>query len=182
MLQFASVRFTDALDLRARDVVTRNLCSAGATPTSWNTAGNRTYASLAVTIGADLGRVRAAVPGAVIDAPPLVVLRIVPDRTDRIAALAVALAGRGGFAGIVRCATDRDGVVIEVDVRTTPLSSIVALVDIEVGAHGRRIEPILPLGDDVVAGFAGALLREPDLVDASRLIETHLESLAGRGA
>ncbi len=180
MKLFASARFTDALAVAERDAATRTLRSAGANPTSWGTAGNRTYALLELESEAALAAVAEAVPAAEVCSPPHVVLRVVPDRPRHVAALADALAGRGRLAGVVESATLRDGVVIEVDVRTTPLHLIVALIDVEIGARNRRIETILPLADDALAACAGALLQEPDL-GAARLIETHLEPLLTAG-
>lgn len=177
MKLFASARFTDALAAAERNAATRTLRSAGANPTSWETAGNRTYALLELESEAALAAVRESVPDAEVCAPPHVVLQIVPDHPRHVAALAHALAGPGRFAGIVESATLRDSVVIEVDVATTPLHLIVALIDVEIGARNRRIETVLPLVDDVLVACAGALLGEPELRDAARLIETHLEPL-----
>jgi len=178
---FASARFTDTLDARELDAATRTLRSAGANPTSWKTAGNHTYALLELESEAALAAIREAVPEAEVCAPPHVVLRIEPEHRRHVAALANALAGGGGFAGVVRCATLSDGLVIEVDVRRTPLYLILALIDVEIGARNRQIETVLPLGDDVLAACAGALLQEPELGDAARMIETHLEPLLAPG-
>jgi hypothetical protein len=178
---FASARFTDALAARERDAATRTLRSAGANPTSWETAGDQSYALLELASDAALAAVREAVPDAEIAAPPHAVLRIVPEHRRHVGVLANALAGPGGFAGVVRCATLSDELVIEVDVRTTPLHLIVALIDVEIGARNRRIETVLPLGDDVLAACTGALLHEPDLGDAARVLETHLEPLLASG-
>jgi hypothetical protein len=69
--------------------------------------------------------------------------------------------------------------VVEVDTARTSLALVVATIDAELqSAPGRRIVPLLPLGDAALVAFAGALLGEPSL-DVSRLIETHLEPLLG---
>ncbi|MBD5634995.1 MAG: hypothetical protein IAI49_11000 [Candidatus Eremiobacteraeota bacterium] len=178
MKQFASVRFADVLAASERETMTRTLASVGAEATSWNVAADRTYAcARSARDGEDALRdlLRAELAGACVDSPPIAVLRVSPDRLHRLAPLASALGGAGRPAGVVRCATERSALVVEVDVRATPLSLIVALIDVETSG-GRRIEPILPLCDDVLAELAGSILGEPDL-DASRLIEPYLESL-----
>ena len=53
-------------------------------------------------------------------------------------------------------------------------------VDIETGARERRIEPVLPLEDDVLASFAGSVLGEPSL-DATRILEPYVEAILERG-
>jgi hypothetical protein len=179
---YAGVRFADALARGERDAVTRSLRSAGIAATSWSVAAERSHALLAAGETVDDARVRAIVgaadPEAVISRPPHAVLRVVPAERRRLPALLDAVAGRGRPAGVASAATEAGGIVLEIDVETTPLSTIVALVDAE--THGaRRIEPVLPLGDAVLAELAAAFLGDPAL-DASRLIETHLEPLLAR--
>ncbi|MBD5606933.1 MAG: hypothetical protein IAI48_17870, partial [Candidatus Eremiobacteraeota bacterium] len=65
----ASVRFAGALAASERAVVTRTLRSAGATVTSWNDAGDRTYALLAIAPSATERTIAAAVPGASVAVP-----------------------------------------------------------------------------------------------------------------
>ncbi len=180
-MRIAGVRFSGVLVECEREDVLRVVGSAGATPTSWGVAANRTFASLALTPSADTGAVAALLPNAVVSDPARAVLRIVPDDASEVARLEDALAGPGGFAGVAFAATESNALVIEVDVHVTPLSNILAVVDLETGAHRRRIEPILPLDDATLAALAGALLHEPDLNDASRVIETHLRPILARG-
>ncbi len=180
MKQFASVRFADVLAASERAAATRTLRSAGATATSWNEAAGRTYALVALAAPEACERARAAFAGAHVSAPPVVVLRVTPDLPRRLPALAEAFGGSGRPAGVVASATEADALVVEVDVRTTSLATVVALVDVETGARARRIEPILPLDDDTLAAFAGSVLGEPSL-DAARIIEPYVETILERG-
>jgi hypothetical protein len=179
---YAGVRFADVLAPSERGALTRKLGSAGAAATSWNVAAERSYALVSLPDAAALDALHAclgeAFPEARIDEPPQVVLRVWPERERDLPGLAHALSGAGRPAGVTRGATDGNALVIEVDVRTTPLSSILALIDVELRGAGRRIEPVLPLADDVLAEVAGGILGEPQL-DRSRLLETHLEALLG---
>jgi hypothetical protein len=181
--RFAGIRFAKVLAAGERDVVVRAVASVGAAATSWRDAGDRTYVLLTLAALADEAllreRVRAVAPDARIDVPALAILRIAPDRERHLARLADALGGRGRPAGVVASATDGDALVVEVDVRTTPLSSIVASVDAEVGRHGRGIEPLFPLSDATLTDIAGHVLGLPDLAP-SRLIEPYLEALVAR--
>jgi hypothetical protein len=177
----AGVRFSGVLVECEREDVARVVASAGATPTSWGVAADRTFASLALTPSADAGAVAALLPTAVVSDPARAVLRIVPEKASDVARLEVALAGPGGFAGVAFAATESTALVIEVNVHVTPLSDILAVIDLETGAHRRRIETIVPLDDTTLAALAGAILREPDVNDASRLIETHLVPILARG-
>ena len=183
--QVASVRFDDVLAAGEREAVTRSLGSAGATLTSWNVAADRTYAlaasARALPSDAFAELLRHAVPDASSNVPPHAVLRVTPDRPRLLAGLAAALGGPGRPAGVVACAVDDGALVLEIDVRTTPLSFVLTLIDVELTAvpgtsSGRRIEPILPLTDEMLADVAAAILGEPHL-DASRVIETYLEPL-----
>jgi hypothetical protein len=178
--QFASVRFADVLAASERAAATRTLRSAGAIVTSWNEAGGRTYARLALAAPDASARTSAAFPGARVDTPPIVVLRVIPDAPRRLPALAHAFAGAGRPAGVAASATEENAFVVEIDARTTQLATIVALVDIETGARERRIEPVLPLEDDTLAAFAGSVLGEPSL-DAARILEPYVEAILERG-
>ncbi len=175
----ASVRFAGALAASERAVVTRTLRSAGATVTSWNDAGDRTYALLAIAPSATERTIAAAVPGASVAVPARAVLRVTPTAA-RMDAVADALTGAAAPRGIVASAREADAVIVEVDLEVTPLAAIVARVDVETRGDARRIDLVLPLADDALARFAGALLADP-AIDASRMIETHLEPLLARG-
>jgi len=174
--RFAGVRFDREFATSERADVARTLRSAGARVTSWKAAAGRTYATvqLAPHANADAS---ASVARATVFEPPLVVLRIVPDALRRLTALEDALAGPGRPRGVRDAVREPNALVVEVDPRETPLALIVALIDRELrSAPGRTIEPLVALDDETLAAFAGHELREPGL-DASRLIETHLEPL-----
>jgi hypothetical protein len=174
--RFTSVRFERALADGERDDIARLLSSVGATVTSWSVlpAFGRSYALAARGPAAGLP----SMPGARVDEPPIVPLEIVPLHAGRLPALEVALGGRGRPAGVRECVRSGNSLLVELDESVTPLSFVVALVDVELeAAPGRRIVPLLGLGDESLADFASAMLREPDL-DASRLIETYSEPLA----
>jgi hypothetical protein len=177
--QFASVRFADVLAASERAAATRTLRSAGATATSWNEAGGRTYALVELATPDARARTIAALPDARVSAPPDVVLRITPDLPRRLPALIATIAGAGRPVGIVASAAETNALVVEVDVRTTSLATIVTLVDVETGARARRIEPVLPLDDDTLASFAGAILGESSL-DATRILEPYVEAILER--
>jgi hypothetical protein len=178
--QFASVRFADVLAASERAAATRTLRSAGATATSWNEAAGRTYTLVEFAALDTCERTIAAFPDARVSAPPDVVLRVTPDLPRRLPALAETLGGAGRPGGVVASAAERDAIVVEIDARTTPLATIVALIDVETGARARRIEPVLPLDDDTLASFAGWILGEPSL-DATRILEPYVEAILERG-
>ncbi|MDQ2857977.1 MAG: hypothetical protein M3R53_04910 [Candidatus Eremiobacteraeota bacterium] len=176
MKRSASIRFDHVLAAGEREIAARTLRSAGATVTSWNDAGQRSYAALSVEPAASLVPLPAGGDGR-IDEPPLVVLRITPAAPERLAALAGALGGAGRPHGVTSCRLDGAALIVELRAQTTPLAFIVALVDVELApSPGRRIEPLLPLDDVTLTAFARDVLAEPDL-DANRLIETHLDPL-----
>jgi hypothetical protein len=175
--RFTSVRFERALADRERDDIARLLSSVGATVTSWSVppAFGRTYALAALDPAT--GELPLP-PEARADEPPIVPLEIVPLHAVRLAALEAALGGPGRPAGVRECLRSERSLLVELDESITPLSFVVALVDLELeAAPGRRIVPLLGLGDESLAAFAAAALREPDL-DASRLIETYSEPLS----
>ncbi len=180
MTKFAGVRFWGVLASGERERVDRSLRSLGAAVTSWNDAGERTFALVALGARAGAETLRATFPGADIAVPPRAVLRVRADQPRRNVALAAALSGAGRPAGVVASATEADAVVIEVDVRITPLALLVTLVDVVTGGCARRIEPVLPLGDEELTALAGAILGEPNLAP-SRLIETYLEPILAGG-
>ncbi|GAC1304433.1 MAG: hypothetical protein NVSMB19_15280 [Vulcanimicrobiaceae bacterium] len=170
--RFASVRFDGVLDVSQRADATRALRSAGATVTSWNGCGDRTYATLTLA-GDEPGTALPLLPRAEIVTPPLLVVRIVPEAPRTLGALERALGGAGRPAGIRDVRLVDGAVVVECDAALTTLATLVALVDVELAtAPGRTIEPLVGLDDDALVAFAGAMLAEPGL-DASRLIEPH---------
>jgi hypothetical protein len=178
VIRFASVRYDGVLGPSERDETVRSLRSTGADVTSWSVAGGRTYCRVRVN-AADESAARAALPRAArVDLPPLGVMRVEPFWPAALPALRHALGGPGRPAGVVDLRSDGSAaLVVDFDCRRTAPDLIVAVIDAELRAFpGRRITPVLPFEDDVLAAFAGALLSEPD-VDASRLIETHLEPL-----
>lgn len=174
MKRFASITFDAVVAESERDVAVHSLASAGALVTSWTAAGDRTYALVARHAAGDLP---ASTSHVRIDEPPLVVLRITPSDTAAVGALERAFAGPGRPRGVVHAARERAAIVVALAPRVTPLSLCVAFVDTVLATgRGRTIEPLLPLDDTTLVEFAGALLGEPQL-DASHLIETHLEPL-----
>ncbi len=109
------------------------------------------------------------------DEPPLTILEIVAADARRHAALATALGGPGGLAGVVEARAFADGVLVELDPRITPLAVLVDLVNVELGECTRTIAPLLGLDDETLAAFASAILATP--IDRSRLVETYAEPL-----
>jgi hypothetical protein len=177
--RFASVTFDAVVAESERDVAVHSLASAGALVTSWTQAGDRTYA---LVVRHAAGHLRASMPGARIDEPSLAVVRISPRDVAAVGSLERAFAGPGRPRGVVHTAREGDTLVVALAPRVTSLSLCVALVDaVLASAPGRTIEPLLPLDDTTLAEFAGACLGEPHL-DASRLIETHLEPLLASGS
>jgi hypothetical protein len=148
-------------------------------PTSWVLAASlaRTYARCEVAAEAEdaIARLGPAGPARV-DLPPLVVLQIVPEGAAALAALAEALGGEGRPRGIVSCERAAPALVVELDSDVTSLDLVVALIDAELRGRPRRIVPLLPLEDDVLARFAAARLGAAAF-GASRIIETHSEAL-----
>ncbi len=163
MKRFASVRFDGVLGPSEREAATRPYVSAGATVTSWETTGSRSYATLAVAAG---------------PAPPaLAVLRVEPEAKRLLPSVRAALGGAGAPAGIGDVYADGDALVVEFAPDRSPLALVVAAIDAELlTAPGRRIALLVPLDDDALAAYAGFVLGEPGLT-AARLIETYVEPL-----
>ncbi len=179
MKRFASVTFDGVLAACEREAATRTLGSLGVIATSWSTRLGRTYARATLDANAAPDAAATAV-GAGIDAPPLGVWHVVPRFADRLALLAEALGGPGAPVGVRDVRRDATSLVVAFDTSATSL--VLALIDVETGSPAlRRIEPLVPLDDATLAILAGAVLQEPEL-DASRLIETHLEPLLADGA
>lgn len=177
MERLASVRFDRVLEQNECDELTRVLRSAGVAAGPWRSPAQsgRTYATLRFDGGLD----RAALEGrgGRVAEPALTVLEIAPDRLERLSALAEALGGPGGPAGVVDCLSLPSALIVELDETRTPLATLLDVVDIELErSSGRRITPVLELSDEKLAAFAAALLADPEL-DSSRLIETYTESL-----
>jgi hypothetical protein len=171
------VTYDAVLATDERDSASGELASAGATVTSWNVAGGRTYALLEFA-ATDREAPETIANGRIYE-PALAILRVIPDAARCVPAVLEALSGPGGLAGVVDARRDGDAILVEVDTARTSLALVVATIDAELqSAPGRRIVPLLPLGDAALVAFAGALLGEPSL-DVSRLIETHLEPLLG---
>ena len=180
MKRLASVRFEGVLGIDERNAAARTLASAGADVTSWTAAAGRTYGGIAYA--GESGPLQVLLPAARIDAPPLLALRVVPHEPRVLGALANCLSGRGRPTGVIDARRDGDALVVEIDGARTALALVVAAIDAELEqAPGRSIEPLLPFDDATLSAFAGALLGEPQ-IDASRLIETHLEPLLGAGS
>ncbi len=182
MIRFASVRYDGVLGPRERDEVVRSLRSTGADVTSWNAAAGRTYSRVRLQSDGEAEALALLRRDARVDVPPLAVLRVEPLWPSALPALFAALAGPGRPAGVVDARTDgARALIVELDCATTSPALLLALIDVELRpAPGRRIVPLFAFDDDVLAAFAGAILREPDL-DASRLIETYLEPLLQGG-
>jgi len=178
-----SVRFDSVLGEGERAELSTLLGLSGARLASWNPAeiAGRTYARVEY----DHLSPREALAGmpriARIDDPPLAVLAIEPDDSAAVDRLFIALAGPAGPAGVVDAVRAARALVVEVDVARTPLALIADIVDVEValGAPGRRIRPLIGLGDEVLARFAGDVLAER--LDAACLIETYSEPLVRGG-
>ncbi len=177
MERLASVRFDRVLAKNEGDELTRVLRSAGITAGPWRSPAHsgRTYGTLrfeALRDRAPLERL-----GGRVDEPALTVLEIAPDHPERLGALAAALGGTGAPAGVVDCLPLPAALLIELDEGRTPLATLLDVVDIELEREpGRRITPVLGLGDERLAALAAALLSDPEL-DASRLIETYTEPM-----
>jgi len=165
--RLASVRFAFALAQDERDAALRSLASVDATVRSWATVCDRTYA---LATCADSGALAAAAPGADVDEPPAVPLRI---SASRLSAVEAALVGPGGPDGVGLLGHEVGALIVELQPERTPLALVVALVDAACGEGTRRMEPLLPLSDEVLAAYAAAVLGDPAL-GADRLIEPHL--------
>lgn len=177
MERLASVRFDRVLDEDEGDELTRVLGSAGVAAGPWRTPARsgRTYGTL--RFEAALDRTLLERRGGRVDEPPLTVLEIAPERTERVGALAAALGGAGAPAGVVDCLALSASLLVELDETRTPLATLLDVVDIELErAPGRRVTPVLGLSDERLAALAATLLGDPEL-DAGRLIETYTESL-----
>jgi hypothetical protein len=165
-----------------RDALASLLLSLGAAPTFWAPAPPvaRTYVRCEVETEPGDASTRLAAAGAArIDLPPLAVLEIAPAGGAGLARLAAALGGPGRPGGIISCERTAATLLIELDTARSSLDLAVALIDAELGGRERRIVPLLPLEDEVLARFAAARLGAPSF-GANRIIETHAEALLRR--
>jgi hypothetical protein len=173
-----SLRFDRALAGSEREAVASLLVSLAATPTSWALAGSpaRTYVRCEAAPEAEGALAQAG--AARIDVPPLVVLEIIPEGGAGLAALEGALGGPGRPRTIVSCERTAAGLLVELESEANALDLAVAVIDAELRGRARRIVPLLPLEDEVLARFVAARLGAPGF-GASRIIETHAEALLG---
>ncbi len=173
-----SLRYDRVLAGSEREALASVLLSLAVTPTSWSLARplERTYLRCEYEGETPAAAALAPTGCARLDAPPLVVLDVIPAGGAGLAALEHALAGAGRPLGIVSCERTATGLVVELEDEVTPLDLVVALVDAELRGRPRRIVPLIPFEDAVLARFAGARLGL-DGLDASRLIETYAEPL-----
>jgi hypothetical protein len=178
----ATARFDRVLTHSERAAAVRALDSVGAKVASWATSrSGRTYALLEIANDASIDSIRAAIE-ARIDAPPSVVLDVVPRDRDRVDALTKALSGAGAPAGVNDVRSSGDALTLELDDAVTPLRLIVDVIDAELEpSPGRQIVPLFPLSDATATAFAAATLRAPE-IDVTRLLETYSEPLLRSGA
>jgi hypothetical protein len=175
----ASVRFDGVLAEEEREAASQRVSSFGARLLALRAHEGlrRTYGLLELDERCDVAAISSVLAGVQLHEPPLAILEIVPDHQRRLPALAHALAGNGRPAGIVEASATAHSVVLEVNVAKTPLSLVLDIVDCELEtAPGRRIVPLIPLSDELLAAFARDLLNDPAL-DVSRLIETYTEPM-----
>lgn len=175
MNRSATLCFDELLPSGERAATARTLRSSGAEVTSWNDAAGRTYAHVVFASDARFGSDPPSF--ARVHTPPLFIARVTPVLSTRLGALEEALCGSGRPAGILAGRPELGSLVIELDTTRTPLALLLALVDLEAGpGFGRRIEPLLPVDDAMLAALCASLLAEPEL-DTSRLIETYIEPM-----
>lgn len=179
MRRVLSLRFDRTFAQSEQDALASLLLSLAVTPTSWGLTGtfSRTYVRCeAAEAEAAIGRLSAA-GASRIDVPPLVVLEICPAGGSGLAALGAALGGPGRPRGIVSCERAASALLVELDANVSSLDLVVAVADAELRGTPRRIVPLLPLEDEVLAHFSALRLGAPEF-GASRLIETHLGTLS----
>jgi hypothetical protein len=155
------------------------LLSLAVTPTCWGLAEGLawTYARCATELDEPEARARLApAEPSRIDFPPLAVLEIAPAGGSGLAALEAALGGPGRPSGVSSCRRAGGTLVVEFDAAVSSLDLVVTLIDVELRGTARRIVPLLPLEDEVLARFASARLGAPSF-GASRIIETYAEAL-----
>lgn len=110
---------------------------------------------------------------AYVDAPPLTILEVLPDRPRDLAPLARALGGCGAPVGIRRSSVHARGILVELDTTVTSLAFLAVGITADVG-RAREIRSIFPLDDENIAGLAALGLQAPDL-DAGRMLEPYVE-------
>ena len=173
---FASIRFDRALDETDRSLLTHVLASRDARPTSWATAGTRTYAI--VRDGAACDDALAREIDARIDVPALVVLRVRPVVKSRLGALGRALLGPGRPQTVIGGAVFADDIVVEMQPTGPALRLLLALIDETlIATPGRTIVPVLPFNDEMLAAYASLRLRESHL-NVSRVLDPYVEHFA----
>ena len=112
-----------------------------------------------------------------LDDPALVVLRLRPLYPPRLPSLAHALAGPGRPKAVVAAHARADEIVLELEPSGRAIVLVLALVDATLAATpGRTIEPVLPLGDDVLAEYASLRLRDAE-IDARCVLEPYVENV-----
>jgi hypothetical protein len=177
--RIAGVRIDGVLAEEEREVVAQVMSSLGAHPSSLRSHGRlgRTYGLLELDEHCDLALLSKALADARFTEPPPAIVEIVPDHERRLPALVHALGGPGRPAGVLDAVSTAHSLVLEIDVTKTALSLILDIVDVELQtAPGRRIIPIIPLTDTMLAALARDLVGDPAL-DISRLIETYTEPM-----
>ena len=173
---FASIRFDRALDETDRSLVTHVLASRDARPTSWATAGRRTYAIVRGIACADERLAREL--DARVDTQAIVVLRVRPVATSRLGALGRALLGDGRPQAVIDGCILADEIVVELQPTGQALRLLLALIDETlIATPGRTIVPVLPFNDEMLAEYAALRLRESHL-NVSRVLDPYVERFA----
>jgi hypothetical protein len=175
----ASVRIDGVLAEEERAAASQRMTSFGAHLSSVcpHASTGRTYGLLTFADGTEVAALAGALGDARLHEPPLAIVEIVPDQKRRLAALSHALGGPGRPAGVVDAQVTADSLLLEVDASKTPLSLILDIIDCELEtAPGRRIVPLIPLNDEMLAALARDLINDPAF-DSSRLIETYTEPM-----
>lgn len=138
------------------------------------TACKRMYALVEGASPACISTLREATVATVYDRP-VIALAVFPSVPEALPPLMRALGGPGRPAGIHACDPCQGGMIVEWDLDTTSLDTVMNLIDIEIDRfHARRVNALLtPLPLAWWTAIAASGLRAPEITP-ERVLEEQL--------
>lgn len=132
----------------------------------------RTYALIEGPQGVDPAELAQALPDARWYDAAIIALAIELQPPDALPAIADALGGSGGPAGVLACDAHGTRLVVEFRPDTSPAHLILRIVDVELRrfAGTRRTQLLTPLAMDAAAAIAAAGLQAPEIA-SDRILE-----------
>jgi len=136
---------------------------------------DRSYALLELPSATDAAAIAEA-SGETVYAKPVIALALFPAVPEALSPLVEALAGAGGPAGVLSCASRAGAAIVEWDPEVTATPVIVELIDLELARFrsARIAELLSPLPASLLARIAAEGLQAPQ-IDPNRILELRID-------